>query len=131
MRQFWMGIALLIALCVPFVARAHHAAAGIDRSGSVTVEGTVTQFRWANPHSWIEMDVVDSEGVTQIWDLEMNPPSYLVRAGWTSKTIQPGDVITVVARPFINGDPGGIFVSMTLPNGEEFTQRAARGGRGN
>jgi hypothetical protein len=73
------------------------------------------------------MDVVNSSGQTEIWNLEMNPPSFLIRAGWTRSTIQPGDTITVEANPFSNGDPGGIFVSITLANGDRLTQRA--GGR--
>ena len=126
MKLSILGLAILLSL--PASIEAHHAAAGIDQSRTVSVEGTVREFRWANPHSWIEMDVVNSEGATQVWNLEMNPPSFLVRAGWTSKTIQPGDQVTVEARPFINDDPGGIFVSITLPDGQQLTQRAARGG---
>jgi Family of unknown function (DUF6152) len=122
---------------------AHHAAAGIDQTRTVTVEGTVREFRWANPHSWIEMDVVNEDGETEVWNFEMNPPSFLVGGGWTRSTIAAGDVVKVEARPFINGDPGGIFVSITLPNGEQLGGRggggarggarggAARGGRGN
>jgi hypothetical protein len=128
MKRSLLGAALVAALALPGSSWAHHAAAGVDQSSTVTVEGTINQVRWANPHSWIEMDVVDSEGVTRTWNLEMQPPSFLVRAGWTRRTIEPGDRVTVVARPMMNGDPGGLFVSITLADGTELTQRAARGG---
>jgi hypothetical protein len=120
-------LALVMTISVAGALQAHHAAAGIDRNVVASVEGTVREFKWANPHCWIEMDVVNSQGVTEVWNLEMNPPSFLVRAGWTRSTVQPGDKIMVEANPFSNGDPGGIFVSITLADGSKLTQRA--GGR--
>jgi len=118
--------ALALACCVAGIANAHHAAAGIDRSSTVTVEGTIVQFRWANPHSWIEMEVEKSDGVTETWNLEMFPPSFLIRAGWTKSTIKAGDRVKVVANGFVNGDPGGLFVSITLPDGQVLAQRPPR-----
>jgi hypothetical protein len=118
--------ALALACCVAGAANAHHAAAGIDRSSTVTVEGTIVQFRWANPHSWIEMEVEKSDGVTETWNLEMFPPSFLIRAGWTKSTIKAGDRVKVVANGFVNGDPGGLFVSITLPDGQVLAQRPPR-----
>ena len=79
----------------------------------MTVEGIVKQFKWANPHSWLEIEVPNSEGSTDIWNLEMTSPAFLVRAGWKSTSIKAGDKVKAVARPFRNGDPGGIFVSVT------------------
>jgi hypothetical protein len=99
-------------------AYAHHSAAGIDRTKSVTVEGTVKQFKWANPHSWLEVEVTNSKGGTDVWNFEMNPPAYLVRNGWKSTSVKVGDKVKVVGRPFMNGDPGGIFVSATLADGK-------------
>lgn len=121
-----VAVALVIALGTGASAYAHHAAAGIDRSSTVTVEGIVVQFRWANPHSWIEMEVDKGEGVTEVWNFEMFPPSFLVRAGWTRSTIKAGDRVTVEANGFLNGDPGGILVSITLPDGRVLTQRPPR-----
>src|SRR5438045_5364928 len=126
-RRLVTVILLLIALCVATSAYAHHSAAGIDQTRTVTVEGTVKQFKWANPHSWIEMEVQNKEGAVEIWNLEMNPPAFLVRAGWKSTTIKPGDKIKITARPFRNGDPGGLFVNVTLPNGQVLGQQAPRG----
>ena len=58
----------------------------------------------------------------------MMPPSYLIRAGWKSSTVKPGDKIKFSARPFKNGDPGGLFVSVTLADGKTLGQTAPRGG---
>jgi hypothetical protein len=128
MKLLAIGGLLLVTLCLAVSAYAHHAAAGIDTSKTVTVEGTVKQFKWANPHSWLEVEVPNGKGGNDIWNLEMNPPSFLVRAGWKSNTVKTGDKIKFTARPFKNGDPGGIFVNVTLPDGKVLTQQAPRGG---
>jgi hypothetical protein len=127
MKSLRIGIILAIAASFAVSAYAHHSAAGIDQTKTVNQEGIVKEFKWANPHSWIELEVKNEKGATEIWNLEMNPPSYLVRAGWKSSTIKPGDKIKFAAHPFKNGDPGGIFVSVTLPDGRTLTQNAPRG----
>jgi hypothetical protein len=126
MRVLLVGGAL-VALSIAVSAYGHHSAAGIDQTKSVTVEGVVKQFKWANPHSWLEIEVTSPSGGTEIWNLEMNPPAYLVRAGWKSTTVKPGDKIKFTARPFKNGDPGGLFVNVTLPDGKVLGQNAPRG----
>jgi len=118
-----LALAAVLMLAGAAPAGAHHSSAGIDRSKTVTVEGTVKTFRWANPHSWIEMEVVNAAGETEIWNFEMLPPSYLIRAGWTRSSVKAGDRITVEANGFINGDPGGLFVSVTLADGSVLTMR--------
>ena len=118
---------VILALCVVVSTYAHHASVGIDRSKTVTVEGVIKQFRWANPHSWIELEV-SSAGKTELWNFEMLPPSYLVPAGWTRSTIKAGDRVKITANGFTDGTPGGIFVSVTLPDGKTLGQRGGGGG---
>ena len=118
--------ALVLALCIGASAYAHHAAVGIDRSKTVTVEGTVKEFKWANPHSWIELQVT-KDNKAELWNFEMLPPSYLIPAGWTRSTVKFGDKVKVTANGFTDGTPGGIFVSVTLPDGKTLTMRAGRG----
>ena len=113
--------AFLLTLTVP--ALAHHSAAGIDRTKTLVVAGTVKEFRWTNPHSWIDIDVTDDKGATKTWSVEMTSPAFLLRAGWKSSTIKTGDKVSVTLRPFRNGDPGGLFVSVTLPDGRVMGER--------
>jgi len=120
----------ILALCVAGSIYAHHASVGIDRSKTVTVEGVIKEFRWANPHSWIEMEVVDGAGKPALWNFEMLPPTYLIPAGWTRSTVKPGDRVKVTANGFLDGTPGGIFVSVTLPDGKTLGQRGGGGARG-
>jgi hypothetical protein len=96
---------------------------GFDRTKTVTLVGTVKQFKWANPHSWIELEVPNDKGVPVIWNVEMTAPGILARAGWKSTMLKPGDKVSVAARPMVTGDPGGLFVSVTLPDGVTMTER--------
>jgi hypothetical protein len=127
MKALQAAGSIVMALCVAAAAHGHHSVAGIATNETITKEGIVKQFKWANPHSWMEVEVANAKGGTDIWNLEMNPPSYLVRAGWKSTSVKPGDKITFTARPFINGDPGGIFVSLTLPDGKVLGGTPPRG----
>ena len=74
-------------------ALAHHSAAGVDQARSVTIVGTLKEFKWANPHSWMDIEVPDDKGEAKLWSVEMTAPAYLARAGWTSKTVKPGETL--------------------------------------
>ena len=122
-------VALGIGLAVP--AAAHHSPAAFDRTKEVKLRGTVKEFRWQNPHTWIEVIVKDEKGQDVVWGIELTSPTYLVRAGWKSNTIRPGDEVTVVGNPVRTGEPSAIFVSLTLANGTTLYERPARmGGTG-
>jgi hypothetical protein len=123
MKTFLAGI---LSLTIALSAFAHHSMAGFDRNKTVNLTGTVKQFKWANPHSWIEMDVPNDKGGVDTWNIEMTSPAILIRAGWKSTIIKPGDKVTVAAHPLITGEPGAIFVSLTLPNGQTLTDRPAQ-----
>jgi len=118
----WLIPAALLGTVVPAVA--HHSGAGVDRTRTVTVSGLVKDFRWTNPHSWIDLEVTDASGTKAVWSVEMNPPPYLVRAGWKSSTLKPGDTVSVTLNPIRTGEPGGIFVSVTLADGRVLGGRA-------
>jgi hypothetical protein len=107
------------------VLSAHHSAAGIDRTKSVILNGTVKEFRWANPHCWIDLEVTNDQGATTTWSIEMTSPTFLLRAGWKSSTIKAGDKVSVTARPMRDGTPGGLFTSISLPDGRVLGERAA------
>jgi|SRR5215471_10716170 len=120
-------IALVCALGVwtAVPARAHHSMAGFDREKTVSLTGTVKQFKWANPHSWIEFEVPNNKGGVDTWNAEMTAPGILVRAGWKSTLLKPGDKVTIALHPLLTGEPGGLFVSVTLADGQTYTERGA------
>lgn len=115
---------LVLAIGISAPALAHHSAAGIDRSKTVTLIGTVKQFGWQNPHSWMEVEVPNESGVVTTWKVEMTSPAFLIRAGWKATTVKPGDKVTVKVFPLRDGDPGGLFQSVTLADGSTLTERA-------
>ena len=134
MRVLKIGGSLVIALCVVGSAYAHHSATGVDQSKSATVDGVVTQFKWANPHSWIEIETPKADGKgTDLRSFEMTSPTFLVQAGWKATTIKAGDKVKVSYRPMKDTEKdglGGLFVSITLGDGKVLTQQAPRGGGG-
>jgi hypothetical protein len=104
---------------------AHHSPAVFDQTKEVELAGVVTEFKWANPHSWIHIDVADDRGGVENWSIEMNPPTFLVRGGWKSISIAPGDRVTVVVNPLRTGEKAGKYVSITLPDGRVLGEQPA------
>src|SRR5215469_5363891 len=95
---------LAIALAVAAgSATAHHSAAMFDMSKTVTVQGTVKEFQYTNPHSWLQVLVAGPNGKTVEWGFETEGPSTLLRVGIKAKTFKPGDKVTVVACPMRDG----------------------------
>jgi len=116
--------ALLLVSAVP--AFAHHSFAMFDRTKETTIVGTVHEFQWTNPHSWIELDVANDNGSVDKWSIELNSPNNLSRQGWRSDSIKPGDKISVVIWPLRSGEKGGLFISLTLPDGSTLDEAAFR-----
>ncbi|HUA01024.1 MAG TPA: DUF6152 family protein [Candidatus Aquilonibacter sp.] len=114
-----LGAALLAAwlLIAAGAASAHHSAAMFDHDKQVPLTGTIVQFDWTNPHSWIAIDVPNESGGTDRWSVECNSPNNLAKQGWRSTTLKPGDKVTILIHPLRNGDKGGSFISVKLPDG--------------
>ena len=115
------GIAVAI-YAIPAVA--HHSFAMFDANQTTALEGTVKEFQWTNPHSWIMLTVAN-EGQAQEWAVELGGPSGLARQGWRPKTLTPGMPIKLLIHPLRDGTNGGQFVQVTLPDGTKFGQGAA------
>ena len=84
-----------------------------------TLKGTVKQLQLTNPHSWLEVMVKNDKGEEVQWSVEMQAPIQLLRQGWTRSSVKPGDPVTVIVNPMTNGQPGGIFVGITLGDGKQ------------
>src|SRR5215510_15797740 len=121
--------ALLLVVLLPLVpagvADAHHAFAPVyDESRTITIKGTVTEFRLVNPHATISLDVVDSTGKHVAWTVEMAGLLSLSRHGWTPRTLSAGEPITVTGNPTHTGSPRIFFTRIVLADG---TERVAPG----
>ena len=113
----------LLLVSAPVVA--HHGSAGYEPPDkSVTLKGTVTEFKWSNPHGQIHFDVTDGNGDVVHWISECGPPLRLLDVGWTRKTLKPGDVVTFYVRVAKNGVPRAILQKLVLPDGTVLENRA-------
>ena len=99
-------------------ALAHHSFAMFDQSRQVTLNGTVKDFQWTNPHAWIEVAVPDGKGSAEVWSVELNSPNNLIRQGWKRTAMKAGDHVTVVINPLKDGTKGGLFNAVTLASGQ-------------
>lgn len=116
----FLGLAAALlgsALLASGPAFAHHSFAMFDRQKEVTLKGTVKEFQWTNPHSFIEIEVPET-GAVNTYSIEMNSPNNLTRQGWKSTALKPGDKVTLVMNPLRDGSHGGLFVSVMLPDGK-------------
>ena len=125
-----LGFAAMAAvICAAPAALAHHSFAMFDASKLVTLEGTVKQFQWTNPHAWIILMVNEPDGQPPAqWAIEMNGPSGLVRDGWYPKTLTPGMHVKVFIHPLHDGKKGGQYLGITLPDGTKMGSETGRAG---
>src|SRR5262245_37039951 len=114
----------VLALDAPAPLSAHHSPVMFDMTKSITIEGTVVAFSWTNPHSSIQLDVPGAGGAMARWGVEMGSPNSMVRAGWKSTLLKPGDRVSVTVRPMKSGERGGMFMSIKLADGRVLGGRA-------
>src|SRR5262249_32603589 len=88
----WSGLAL-----------AHHSTAMFDMGKPTTIEGTVKNFEWVNPHVYLHLDVLNSEGKPEEWLVETHSPAIMLRRGYTKDYFKPGEKITVVGGAVKDG----------------------------
>ena len=73
------------------------------------LKGTVTEFKFTSPHTFVLLEVKGSDGASTVWNLEGASPSALVREGWSSKTLKAGDELKMTIDPLRSGAPGGAW----------------------
>lgn len=113
MRKFLIsGIAAAAAIATVAPALAHHSFAMFDPAKVVTLQGTVREFRWVNPHVSLFVNVAGPNG--GIWAVELTSPGNLTRLGWNRHSLKPGDRVSVDVNPLRDGQHGGGFRRVTL-----------------
>jgi hypothetical protein len=115
---FKLGIVLAILLGgMPFLA-AHHGLAAFDTTHIVTMQGTITDFKWINPHAYVYADLTDVNGKVANWSLECGSLAMLSRFGWSPTVLKHGDRVSV--RGFVAKDHSAYMSlqKIDLPNGK-------------
>lgn len=109
-------LAVAAALLATPLALAHHSDAGVDMSKVVAFEGTVKEFDFRNPHVYF-LVTSQQDGKPVTWEVQMGSVGGLSRAGWSAKTLQPGDKVSVRAHPAADGHPYAILMQVDKPGG--------------
>jgi Family of unknown function (DUF6152) len=89
-----------------------------DMNKEVTLDGTIKEFQWTNPHTWIVFEVPNASGGADEYGIEGMSPNYLARAGWSKHTLSPGDKVELIIHPLKDGRKGGFDVSVKFPDGK-------------
>ena len=110
MKTLLLAVALT-AVALP--AMAHHSAAMFDDKKEVTLTGTVKEFQYTNPHSWLLVDVKGPDGKTTTWGFEAEGPSTLLRAGIRPRDFAVGTVVTITGHPMKDGRPAATWIKAT------------------
>ncbi len=110
-------LAGIAALVLAFPAVAHHSHANYEPSDTLEITGTVVDYQWINPHTWIYITVMGEDGEPQEWALESGSTGQLTRRGWAADSMQPGDTITALVKPLKDGSYGGVLGIITLADG--------------
>lgn len=113
---FRAGFAALLLL-VGSAAWAHHSTAMFDFEKEITLSGTVVEFQYTNPHSWLIVDVEKEDGSIERWAFEADGPPFLIRRGISRTSLEPGMKVTVRSAPMRDGRPAGSWLEATLEDG--------------
>ncbi len=120
LMRFQLACAAALALTVASsAAQAHHSFAMFDMTKQVTVNGTVKQFQWTNPHAYIQLVAKDSSGKDVEWSMEMGAPMYLYARGWRPSSLKAGMRVSVILNPLRNGKPGGVVREVSTADGKQ------------
>ena len=127
-------LALATAVAVAMPAAAHHSTAAFDTTRVVKIEGTITQFRWVNPHASIKIDgVSEGDDPDGMWTVEMTAPNVLTNQGWKRTTLNVGDKVTLFVNPLRSpvvlndGSAGSLYIGVILANGDRLGQTDGKG----
>jgi hypothetical protein len=128
-KQLFVLLSLLAALLAfPGLTFAHHGSiVSYDMKKMMTMEGTVTEYQWRNPHVYILYDVKDAQGKVVTWGAETHSPIVCENQdGWTKSTLKPGDKITISVYPSKIDTPRGLLAKIVL-NGKTIIDDTGRG----
>lgn len=108
----------VVSIVLGHGAAAHHSTAIFEWGKEKALTGTVEKYEWTQPHTFVWLLVERGQGKVQEWGLEGMSPSWLGRRGWSRRTLNAGDKVSLVYYPLRDHRPGGFYVRIRLPSGQ-------------
>jgi hypothetical protein len=102
---------------------AHHGTSEYDMTTEVSLAGTVKEWTFNNPHSWLTLTVTPAKGPAEEWSIESAPPSYLTNQGWSVSTLKAGEKLTALVSPRKGEPKKGILLEVKRSSGETLIVR--------
>ncbi len=118
LRVFLAAVAVTVTSAG--LALAHHSGVMFDRSEVHTIEGEVKEWRWANPHSYLRINVADGGDSVVEWSFESTSSVLLARQGWRRNSFEEGERVSVHYNPLRDGGVGGNLVGVRKADGTVF-----------
>jgi Family of unknown function (DUF6152) len=118
MKRYLTALIVGGAMVATGAALAHHSFAMFDQENPIDLVGTVQEFKFTSPHTFILLKVKGADGKETVWNLEGGSPSALVRDGWSSKTLPPGTELQMKIDPLRSGAPGGAWNVRNIKKGD-------------
>ena len=127
-----LGVLCALALAAPMFAH-HGSGISYDMEHLWTTKATVTEFKYANPHPWLEFDRVNDKGEKEHWTAELiTNPTFLLRAGWTKarslEALKPGTVVELTLGTARVGGLNGCIRTIRSETGELLVNSGGAGG---
>ncbi len=118
MEKCWISRFVIAgALVAATTSTAHHSAAMFDRDKVVVLNGTVKEFQYTSPHSWVQVLVPGESDETIEWSVETSAPIVLLRRGIKRTSLEPGETVSVRAHPLQDGRPGALMIEVRKADG--------------
>jgi uncharacterized protein DUF6152 len=119
-------LATLALTAVPILAH-HGTGVAYDTEKTLTLQGTVTEWIWANPHCGILFDVTNDKGEIEHWGAELGNPHALSMAGLSKDILKSGDQITLSGHPAKSGAPRIVLQQFTTADGRTLPEKGHKG----
>jgi hypothetical protein len=128
-----LALPVLVSAAFATPALAHHSFSMFDQEKVLSMNGTVKELEWTNPHSWLRVMIEDEKTHQPLqWSIELASTGQQTRIGWNKEIVKPGDKVTVEINPLRDGTRGGTLLSIKLPDGTTLGHGGQRGNpRGN
>ena len=127
MTRYSRALVFAAALVAAGSALAHHSGAMFDRSKAIVLTGTLKEYRFVAPHSWISViATADGKGKEERWDVEAATASRMKAQGITPERLKVGDKVTLRVHPLRDGRKAGSLIDITLADGTKMTNNTTK-----